>query len=159
MAGTSVGAAFSALIHSRAIKPVTIFRDFAHYSFLAYNLHATSHSWDFKSFRYLPLSQKLILPKSEYTWTETGNFDGFVVYDIALDSIEPRFNIQHASSYDMYSGCWYSAYLPPRSLVFQSKLTTILSHSVISTDLFTGNKMWNLTLKGLDDTICSPYFF
>lgn len=120
---------------------------------------SSSGSWDFKSFRYLPLSQKLILPKSEYTWTETGNFDGFVVYDIALDSIEPRFNIQHASSYDMYSGCWYSAYLPPRSLVFQSKLTTILSHSVISTDLFTGNKMWNLTLKGLDDTICSPYFF
>ena len=116
-------------------------------------------SWDFKSFRYLPLSQKLILPKSEYTWTEAGNFDGFVVYDITLDKIEPRYNIQHASSYDMYYGCWYSASMPARSLVFQSKLTTILSHSVMSTDLDTGKELWNLTLQGLEKTVCSPYFY
>jgi hypothetical protein len=117
------------------------------------------YSYDFKSFRYLPLSKKLILPKSEYTYTEAGNFDGFVVYDITLDKIEASYNIQHASSYDMYYGCWYSAYMPARSLVFQSKLTTILSHSVISTDLDTGNKLWNLTLEGLNDTVCSPYLY
>lgn len=116
-------------------------------------------SWDFKSFRYLPLSQKLILPKTKYTWTDAGNFDGFVVYDITLDEIAPSYNIQHASSYDMHYGCWYSAYMPARSLVFQSKLTTILSHSVMSTDLGTGKKLWNLTLQGLDNTVCSPYFY
>jgi uncharacterized secreted protein with C-terminal beta-propeller domain len=42
---------------------------------------------DFKSFRYLPQSQKLILPKSEYTWTSEGNFDGFVVYNVSADAI------------------------------------------------------------------------
>lgn len=81
------------------------------------------------------------------------------MYDITLKSIQPSYSIQHASSYDMYNGCWYSAYLPPRSFVFQSKLTTILSHSVISTDLENGNRLWNLTLEGLNDTVCSPYFY
>jgi len=132
------------------LKEIAVFVDEGAYS---------SGSYDFKSFRYLPLSKKLILPKSEYTYTEAGNFDGFVVYDITLDKIEASYNIQHASSYDMYYGCWYSAYMPARSLVFQSKLTTILSHSVISTDLNTGNKLWNLTLEGLDDTVCSPYLY
>jgi len=44
---------------------------------------------DFKSFRYLPLSQKLILPKREYTYSAEGNFDGFVVYDVSLTGITP----------------------------------------------------------------------
>jgi DNA excision repair protein ERCC-4 len=132
------------------LKEITVLVDEGAYS---------SGSWDFKSFRYLPLSQKLILPKTEYTWTDAGNFDGFVVYDITLDKIAPSYNIQHASSYAMHYGCWYSAYMPARSLVFQSKLTTILSHSVMSTDLDTGEKLWNLTLQGLDNTVCSPYFY
>ena len=42
---------------------------------------------DFKSFRYLSKSQKLISPKSEYTWTSEGNFDGFVVYNVSADAI------------------------------------------------------------------------
>eukprot|EP00571_Detonula_confervacea_P009424 CAMPEP_0172328374 /NCGR_PEP_ID=MMETSP1058-20130122/60317_1 /TAXON_ID=83371 /ORGANISM="Detonula confervacea, Strain CCMP 353" /LENGTH=1083 /DNA_ID=CAMNT_0013045487 /DNA_START=93 /DNA_END=3345 /DNA_ORIENTATION=+ len=114
---------------------------------------------DYKAFRYLPLSKKLILPKSEYTGSEDGNFDGFVVYDIDVDEITPSYDIQHASSYRIYRGCWYGAYMPARSFVFQSKLTTILSHSVISTDLETGEKLWNFTLdEGLDNTDCSPYF-
>ncbi|KAL3822484.1 hypothetical protein ACHAXA_002502 [Cyclostephanos tholiformis] len=132
------------------LKEIAVFVDEGAYS---------SGSWDFKSFRYLPLSEKLILPKTEWTSTEAGNFDGFVVYDITLNKIEASYSIQHASSYDMYSGCWYSAYMPARSLVFQSKLTTILSHSVISTDLETGDKLWNLTLEGLNNTVCSPYLY
>eukprot|EP01083_Nonionella_stella_P016342 45654_1 len=115
---------------------------------------------DYKSFRYLKISQKLILPKSEYTWSEKGNFDGFVVYDVGMNEIAPTYEIQHASSYDMYRGCWYDAYMPARSFVFQSKLTTILSHSVISTDLENGDKLWNMSLdEGLNNTRCAPYFF
>jgi hypothetical protein len=110
------------------------------------------------SFRYLPQSQKLILPKSEWTYTANNNFDGFVVYDVKLGEIKPSYEIQHASSYDMYYGCWYSAYMPARSFVFKSKLTTILSHSVISTDLETGDRLWNMTLDGSNNTVCSPYF-
>jgi len=114
---------------------------------------------DFKSLRFLTVNQKLIVPKNEYTYTDNDNFDGFVVYDIALGSITESFDIEHASSYDMYHGCWYDAHMPPRSFVFQSKLTTILSHSVISTNLAGGEQLWSLNLdEGLNNTVCSSYF-
>ena len=113
---------------------------------------------DFKAFRYLPQSRKLILPKSKYTWSDEGNFDGFVVYDVSLGAVKSSYEIQHASSYDMYNGCWYNAYMPARSFVFQSKLTTILSHSVKSTDLENGDQLWNLNLDE-NNTDCSNYFF
>merc|ERR1711862_56642 len=87
----------------------------------------SSAGTDYYSFRYLEQSQKLIIPKSEYSWSSNNNFDGFVVYDIALSNITSSYSIQHASSYDIFNGCWYSASMPARSLVFQSKLTTILS--------------------------------
>ncbi|KAL7522694.1 hypothetical protein ACHAWX_007636, partial [Stephanocyclus meneghinianus] len=130
------------------------------FSFVDENAYSNAQN-DFHSFRYLPLSQKLILPKSEYTWTSDGNFDGFVVYDVAVDEIKPSYNISHASSADIYGGCWYNAYMPPRSLVFKSKVTTILSHTVISTDLESGVEEWKLNLdedlnKTKDD--CWSYF-
>ena len=51
--------------------------------------------------------------------------------------------------------------MPPRSLVFKSKVTTILSHTVISTDLESGAEEWKLNLdedlnKTKDD--CWNYF-
>jgi len=113
---------------------------------------------DFKAFRYLTQSRKLILPKSKYTRSDEGNFDGFVVYDVSLGAVNSSYEIQHASSYDMYNGCWYNAYMPARSFVFQSKLTTILSHSVKSTDLENGDELWNVSLDE-NNKDCSPYFF
>ena len=114
---------------------------------------------DYKSFRYLPQSKKLIIPKSQYnSGSVNGNFDGFVVYDIGNGKIEPSYEIQHASSQDIYSYCWYNAYLPARSFVFDSKLTTLLSHSVMSTDLTNGEHLWNITLDGKNNTDCAPYF-
>jgi hypothetical protein len=70
------------------------------------------------------------------------------------------FLVQHADSQSMYGGCWYNAYLQPRSLVLQSKLTTFLSHSVLSTDLETGDTLWDLNLdKALNNTEeCHDYF-
>lgn len=52
---------------------------------------------DFKSFRYLPLNQKLILPKSKYFRGRGGNFDGFVVYDITSNSIAPAYESKYTS--------------------------------------------------------------
>ena len=46
---------------------------------------------DSLAFRYLPVSQILIIPKSQWTWTEEGNFDGFVVYSVNSTSIIPLF--------------------------------------------------------------------
>jgi hypothetical protein len=147
---------------------------------------------DSLAFRYLPVSQLLIIPKSEWTWTENGNFDGFVVYSVNATHITPVhesklrlrrlfcfcmvrhcsqffvrlhlshsfvFLVQHVDSQSMYRGCWYNAYLQPRSLVFQSKLTTLLSHSVLSTDLETGDTLWDLNLDvALNNTECHGYF-
>lgn len=112
------------------------------------------------AFRYLPASQLLIIPKSVWTWTEIGNFDGFVVYSVNSTHITPVHEIQHADSQSMYGGCWYNAYLQPRSLVLQSKLTTFLSHSVLSTDLETGDTLWDLNFdKTLNNTEeCHDYF-
>eukprot|EP00585_Thalassiosira_rotula_P013334 CAMPEP_0196131514 /NCGR_PEP_ID=MMETSP0910-20130528/1486_1 /TAXON_ID=49265 /ORGANISM="Thalassiosira rotula, Strain GSO102" /LENGTH=919 /DNA_ID=CAMNT_0041390991 /DNA_START=228 /DNA_END=2987 /DNA_ORIENTATION=- len=115
---------------------------------------------DFYSFRYLNLNQKLILPKRKYTRRPEGNFDGFIVYDIRLGNITPSYEIEHANSNDIYFGCWYNARMPARSLVFQSQLTTILSHSVISTDLGTGVQNWNMSLdNGIDQMECGGYFY
>jgi len=114
---------------------------------------------DFYAFRYLPSSQKLIIPKSKYTASSEGNFDGFVVYDIELGNISEAYEIEHASSRAIWSGCWYGASMPARSLVFDGKITTVLSHSVIGTDLTTGEKEWNVSLaEGVNKTQCHPYF-
>ena len=103
--------------------------------------------------------KKLIIPKSEYTSSEDGNFDGFVVYDLELGSISESYEIEHASSRGIFSGCWYDASMPARSLVFDGKITTILSQSVISTDLATGAKEWNMSLaEDVNKTQCHPYF-
>mmetsp|Transcript_23984 Transcript_23984/g.34283 ORF Transcript_23984/g.34283 Transcript_23984/m.34283 type:complete len:861 (-) Transcript_23984:86-2668(-) len=121
---------------------------------------SSSAGTDSLAFRYLPISQLLIIPKSEWTWTEEGNFDGFVVYSINSTHITPVHEIQHADSRSIYRGCWYNAYLRPRSLVFQSKLTTLLSHSVLSTDLETGDTLFDLNLdRALNNTECHGYFY
>lgn len=61
--------------------------------------------------------------------------------------------VSHASSSYISGGCWYNAYMPPRSLVFKSKVTTILSHSVLRTDLDSGTLEWKLNLdKDLNKT-------
>jgi len=116
---------------------------------------------DFKAFRYLSQSRKLVLPKSKWSRGEGGNFDGFAVYSVRPGAIDPTYEISHARSRDMFYGCWYDAYMPARSLVFRSKLMTILSHSVISTDLADGVQLWNMSLdEGLNNTNeCAPYFF
>jgi len=115
----------------------------------------SSASNDFYSFRYLQRNQKIILPTSN-----TRTFDGFVVYDVKLGSITSSYEIQHADSHDMRQGCWYEARMPARSLVFQSQLTTILSHSVVSTNLGSGIRNWNVSLdEGLNKTECREYFW
>jgi len=68
--------------------------------------------------------------------------------------------VSHASSVDIYGGCWYNAYMAPRSLVFKSKVMTILSHTVLSTDLDDGTLEWELNLDGDNKTKneCWGYF-
>lgn len=116
---------------------------------------------DFKSFRYLPKNQILILPRSNNNCWDGGrdNFDGFVVYDIEADAITQRDEINHDIDNMACHGCWSDATMPPRSFVFQSEVTTILSHSVISTDLGSGEPLWTLNLdEGRDSDNCYGYW-
>jgi len=108
--------------------------------------------WDFKSFRYLRLGPDfgiIIIPLQVVAWNSEnldGNFDGFLAYDVsAQNGISERLKVTHVESQDFY-GCYYPAYLPERSLVFNGNLTTIKGHSVISTDLDTGDRRWELKM-------------
>jgi uncharacterized secreted protein with C-terminal beta-propeller domain len=51
---------------------------------------------DSLAFRYLPKSQFLIIPKSDWTFTPDGNFDGFVVYSVNRTHIAPVYESKSA---------------------------------------------------------------
>lgn len=74
-----------------------------------------------------------------------GNFDGFFAYDVSRNGISERLNVSHVQSENFY-GCYYQANLPERSLVFNGNLTTMKGHSVLSTDLNTGEQGWKLDM-------------
>jgi DNA excision repair protein ERCC-4 len=122
-------------------------------------------TWDFKAFRYLPLTTPevgiLIIPvqvSAPYPSTE-GNFDGFIAYDISRQGISERGKIAHIESGRFY-GCYSYASLPIRSLVFNGKVTTLKGHSVISTDLDTFVKAWEIQLDdGLAEGGDAPCFY
>jgi len=107
---------------------------------------------DHYAFRYLPLSQKLILPIS------TGDFDGFHVFDInppsslssattntkLEDGIVFDFAISHFDIEDEHKNgfkCYGFNYLTPRSLVFQGDVITLKGHAVLRYDLATGERL------------------
>lgn len=108
-------------------------------------------AWDFKAFRWLPLGVEvgiLIMPLRVVAYnTEDldANFDGFFAYDVSRAGISERLNISHVRSEDFY-GCYYGANLPERSLVFNGNVTTMKGHSVISTDLDSGEQRWTLEM-------------
>ncbi len=111
---------------------------------------SSSVQWDFKAFRWLSLGDGvgiLIMPLQIYSYdgSQTGNFDGFVAYDVSSSGISERLNISHVESNQFY-GCYYQANLPERSFVFNGNVTTMKGHSVVSTDLDTSKKRWTLDM-------------
>jgi hypothetical protein len=82
--GIEEGTKISLFDISDPAKPIERF------SFVDSNASSNAQN-DFKSFRYLPLNKKLILPKSKVSRRRGGNFDGFVVYDVTANSITPAY--------------------------------------------------------------------
>ena len=83
---------------------------------------------------------------------------GFGVYNVYLGRIASSYEVRHADSWLIYGWCGYNARMSARSLMLQSQMTSILSHSVISTDLATGSRNWNVSLdEGLDKSECRGY--
>jgi Beta propeller domain len=125
---------------------------------------SSSVQWDFKAFRWLSLGDGvgiLIMPLQIYSNNGSlkGNFDGFKVYDVSANGISERVTISHVASNQFYS-CYYEAYLPERSFVFDGNVTTMKGHSVVSTDLDTGLKRWTLDMpKPVDKDDCVNWLF
>merc|ERR1712029_147472 len=65
---------------------------------------------------------KLIIPRRKNGKSPEGSFDGFVVFNVASDAITPTYQIRHASSHDIFHGCWYGASMPPPELRLQVKV-------------------------------------
>ena len=83
---------------------------------------STNAQYDFQAVRYMPESKSLIIPKSKYNYDSTyGDGFHFVVYEVSADKIKSLYNISQSDN-----NCWYESYIQPRSLVFESKLTTII---------------------------------
>ena len=72
-------------------------------------------------------------------------FDGFVVFDVNKTSITERIRIPHVDTVDMM-GCYPNYNLQPKSFASAGDIMTLKGHTVVSTDLDTGNQNWNLTL-------------
>jgi len=119
----------------------------------------THAMYDFQAIRWLPESKLLILPKSNrYNYRGyygADSFQGFVVYEIGVNEVKPLYNLTHNDT-----NCWYEASIAGRSFVFDSNITTIFGHTVISTDLKSGEKSWEFDLDdGLNYTCSYDYSY
>ena len=105
--------------------------------------------WDYKAFRWLSLGDAVglvILPLTvRNSHNRSHNYDGFLVLDVSRTGISQRFNITHAQG-EAFFGCYSRANLKQRSLVFNGTVTTLKGHSVLSTDLDTGELTWELEM-------------
>lgn len=128
---------------------------------------------DHYAFRYLPLSQKLILPIS------TGDFDGFHVFDIhptrSISSVSSNAKLEDGIVFDFAIShfdienehengfkCYGFNYLTPRSLVFQGDVLTLKGHAVLRYDLATGERLsrtdLDANLKKEDGHMCYGWY-
>jgi hypothetical protein len=146
--GFVLGVKISLFDATNPAKPVELQQFVAEQDFDVYSI--SSVQWDVKAFRWLSLGDGvgiLIMPLQIYSY-DTGlidNFDGFVAYDVSSAGISLRLNISHVESEQFY-GCYYPAYLPERSFVFNGSVTTMKGHSVVSTDLDTSERRWTLEM-------------
>merc|ERR1711862_441641 len=114
--------------------------------------------WDYKAFRYLADYGKLIIPlklrywkssKDESTEPLPENFSGFVVFDVSTTSITEQFRVSHTtlSNKDGATNCVYCGGMKSRSFVYNGDLMTVVSHSVISTNIDSAQEVWKLQLS------------
>jgi len=102
--------------------------------------------YDHQAFRYLPETEVLILPVRRTQYNKP-RFDGFIVYDVAVDQekeIGVRFEISHIEQGT--NKCWSHSHLTARSMVFNGNVTTMKGHTVLSHALITKEERWMLNL-------------
>ncbi len=118
---------------------------------------SSSAQGDHRAFRYLESQETLILPLSNATTDSL--FDGFQIYKVSVnDGIELTGQITHVDV-NQSIGCYSSAYLSPRSLVFDDQLVTLKGHAVLSYDFSSLEKQWGLELdQDQPQENCYPWF-
>lgn len=119
---------------------------------------STGAQWDLQMLRLLPTGI-LIIPKTTYVESSDNGLEyvqSFAAFELSKDGIK----LLHNKIIEFEDSCWYPAYIPQRSFVFESKLTTIMGHMAVSSDLKTGDKYWDLDLDvGLNYSFCEPYVY
>ena len=108
-----------------------------------------------KAFRFLPLSKILILPVSLRSNNDfSSSFDGFFMFSVTTSEISQLYNVSHVDPSVIGSYCWYDAYLPARSVVHTGVAMTMKGHSIVASNLTSGEKIWDLNLDA-NNTDCS----
>jgi hypothetical protein len=115
-------------------------------------------TFDYKAFRWVSLGVEVgivIIPVTISSTVPSQNFDGFLVYDVSRQNgISVRTVVPHQEG-EGFFGCYYNAYLSTRSFVIDGALMTTKGHNVISTDLDTGARLWELEMmKPVNDAYC-----
>merc|ERR1712029_81453 len=89
---------------------------------------------DHHAFRYIPQKGMLVIPGYEESWREKVYFDGAWLFQIDPDNatISQAGSVRHAGVDEMTNWyCWDPSQLPSRSMMFNSNLLTMLSHSIV----------------------------
>lgn len=123
---------------------------------------SSSASWDERAFRYIQVGDvgRLIVPLYQYDNDRFGNYvntmDGFSVFGVDLSKTEEMItreldinhHVEHKKDYYGHRDCYCRhIWLPQRSLVFDGNLMTMKNSLVASTDLGSGETLWNMTLE------------
>merc|ERR1712151_161046 len=123
--------------------------------------------YDPKAFRYLNDANKLIIPVSKYSYNaeDSTDFDGFRIYNIdELEGITKVGEVIHADADLISRACFSWAYIPSRSMVFNSNLLTMKGHTIMMTEnvLDPGSSLWTIDLDegrtATDVAGCMPWF-
>jgi len=125
-------------------------KDFANPELIArYNLENSKNTWsssavqmDHRAFRYLPRTRTVIMPAQMSGGRRGESFDGFYAFGIDKDNEdkEERIVLKHRinmapSEEEIYSRCYSSATLSPRSMVFDGNALLMKNHAAESHDL------------------------
>jgi hypothetical protein len=123
--------------------------------------------WDFKAIRYVRDIERVIIPVNIYNWEfPEENFDGFVVFVVNEDMIAEDCRVPEVINRPSFEEdvmfaqvCYYCAFLPPRSMIFDGNLMTVRNHFLQFTDLDTCEHIWrsDVGITGDDINGCCYY--
>lgn len=125
--------------------------------------------WDFKATRFA--GDRLVMPVEVYDWNEVtqtdDGFRGFITFYVTESSIERECEIDYgvsdpttATGDIAATSCYYCAYFPARSMIFDGQLMTMNDHFIRSTDMNTCQENWGLdiVIPSDDGYCCGAYF-